>query len=143
MILNETLNCFPNYLFYSYIYIAQVSTIHWGCIHNILSFIFSVYILLIRKPAWMCQGFLVCSLPDNLPSKPIILTLQALSPRRPKQMYRGFTVSPQMVSSMSSVSKETWMNVERFPVCPLQDNLPSKPIVLNQWDMSPGRPEQM
>ena len=26
--------------------------------------------------------------------------------------------------------------------CPLQDHLPSKPIILTQWTISPGRPEQ-
>ena len=54
----------------------------------------------------------ICPLQDNFPSKLIISTCWALSPRWPEWMCRG------------------------FPACPLQDNLPSKPIIFTLWAVS-------
>ena len=55
---------------------------------------------------------------DHLLSTTLLLWWD-LSPRRPEWMCRD------------------------FPACPLQENLPSKPIKLTQSPLSPGRPEWM
>ena len=50
------------------------------------------------------------------------------------------------IDSMSSVSWETWTNVQRLPCvsheCPLQDCLPSRPIILTWWALFPGGPDK-
>ena len=89
----------------------------------------------------MCRDFLVCFLQDNLPNKPIIVTLQVLSPASLEQMSRDFTASLKnglfkknllvqlnclnMIYLQGDLSECT----EAYLVCLLLENLPSKPII--------------